>query len=368
MRFCMVLLLVCWLSGCETLGYYRQGIAGQWHFYGAREPITQVLAKPDIDPVVRRRLELVPQITAFAETELQLPVRGQYRDYVQLESTNLLWSVFAAPELSLDAHRWCYLLGAICVEYRAYFAEGDARKYAGKLAAQGFDTYVGSVSAFSSLGLLDDPVTSVLVAYPDELLAMVLFHELAHAVLYVKDDTTFNESFASAVADEGLARWLAARGELDKSAVIRQFEAQEALLTSVALDVRRQLEAAYVSPLDDAARRARKREILAAAPAVYLAKCATIPALQGGDVRRNCPHASWFAEGLNNAQLNAVATYKQQVPAFAALLRAQDGDLAAFYRTVRALAKLPRVERDTLLHAMLPATGQEAEFHEETLP
>lgn len=339
------------LAGCESLAYYRQGIAGQLAFYGAREPIGKVLGRDDLAPEVRERLAQVPRMTAFAREQLQLPVKGQYRDYVQLDRRAVLWSVFAAPELSLDAYRWCYLFGSLCVEYRGYFRLQDAQDYAAKLAARGYDTHIGSVAAFSSLGLLDDPVTSVLTAYPEDLLASVLFHELAHAVVYVKDDTEFNESFASAVAEEGLARWLVAAGRADDGS-LRRLQDQQALLTEVALAIRGQLAALYASPLSAGEKRARKQAILAGAADAYRARCAARPALAG-----DCPHAAWFGPGLNNARLNAVATYEQRVPAFARLLAAHDGDLAAFYRTVEELGDMPRDERARVLRALMPDTA-----------
>lgn len=338
------LLLTLLLAGCETLSYYGKGVAGQVRFYGAREPIPEVLKKPGLAPETRRRLELVPQIMAFAQHELELPVTGQYRDFVQLDTPNVAWNVFAAPELALEPYRWCYLFHALCVEYRGYFSEADAVAYADRLEAQGFDTYVGGVSAFSSLGLLDDPVTSVLTAYPDDLLALVLFHELAHAVLYVKDDTAFNESFAEAVAEESLRRWLLARGGGGDSATVRQLRAKHDVLVTVALATREQLAELYRSDQDAAGKRAGKQQILAAARADYRRRC--------GD---DCPFSHWFGPGLNNARLNSVATYQHWVPAFTALMASHRNDLPAFFRTVQALAKVPRQERDAILQALLPA-------------
>lgn len=345
------LLLTLLLAGCETLSYYGKGVVGQVRFYGAREPIPEVLKKPGLAPETRRRLELVPEIMAFAQHELKLPVTGQYRDFVQLKSPNVAWNVFAAPELALEPYRWCYLFHALCVEYRGYFSEADAIAYADGLEAKGFDTHVGGVSAFSSLGLLDDPVTSVLTAYPDDLLAMVLFHELAHAVLYVKDDTAFNESFAEAVAEESLRRWLLARDSTGTgdSATVRQLRAKHDVLVTVALATREQLAALYRSDQDAAAKRAGKQQILAAARADYRRRC--------GD---DCPFTHWFGPGLNNARLNSVATYQHWVPAFTALMASHRNDLPAFFRTVQALAKVPRHERDAILQALLPPAATTA--------
>jgi predicted aminopeptidase len=50
---------------------------------------------------------------------------------------------------------------------------------------------------------------------------------------------------------------------------------------------------------------------------------------------------AWFGADLNNARLLAVATYHEWVPAFRALLRDADGDLARFYADAELAARLP---------------------------
>lgn len=341
------------LASCANLGYYREGIAGQIRFYGAREPVPEVLARDGLSEDERRRLELVPPILAFAKDELALPVRGQYRDYVRLEQPAVAWSLYAAPELSLSPYRWCYFFRAFCMEYRGYFSLESAHRQAGKLAADGYETHLGAVSAFSSLGWLDDPVTSVLTALPEDVFAEVLFHELAHAVLYVDDDTAFNESFASAVAAEGLSRWLAARGIEGGSATVAAWKADQQAVRATALDLRRRLSALYAAPLPEAEKRERKHAILAGAADEYRERCAGLP-------EATCRAAGWFGSGLNNARLNAVATYEGWVPAFLVLIRAHDGDLAAFYRTAEALGGMPRGAREGILRALLPAQPEES--------
>jgi predicted aminopeptidase len=64
----------------------------------------------------------------------------------------------------------------------------------------------------------------------------------------------------------------------------------------------------------------------------------------------------WFARPLNNAHLVAVAAYAQHVPAFAALLRDQGGDLGSFYAAAAALAALAPEARAARL-AELGAEG-----------
>ena len=54
----------------------------------------------------------------------------------------------------------------------------------------------------------------------------------------------------------------------------------------------------------------------------------------------HAPFDGWFGQEINNAHLASVATYYACVPGFERELQAVGGDLPAFYRRVRALAKL----------------------------
>ena len=92
------------------------------------------------------------------------------------------------------------------------FSEEEAQRHSASLAEQGYDVYVGGVAAYSTLGWFSDPVLSTFIQYPEPELARIVFHELAHQVVYLKGDTMFNESFAVAVEEEGVRRWLEREG------------------------------------------------------------------------------------------------------------------------------------------------------------
>ena len=79
------------------------------------------------------------------------------------------------------------------------------------------------MTAYSTLGHFADPVLNTMMRYGELDLVATIFHELAHQLIYVKGDSAFNESFAVAVEQEGLRRWLAARGRSDE---LRDFLAQ----------------------------------------------------------------------------------------------------------------------------------------------
>jgi predicted aminopeptidase len=232
------------------------------------------------------------------------------------------------------------------VNYRGYFAEADAQAEATRLGATGDDVHVGGVPAYSTLGYFADPMPSTFLRYPDFEIARLIFHELAHQVVYVKDDTVFNESYAVTVEEEGVRRWLAAQHdpELDRQFAIneRYREGFAALIEHT----RAKLAALYSSDADDATKLKAKAAVFDAMRADY----AALRQSWGGAAA----YDSWFAQGPNNASVAAVGLYTQKVPQFQALLAAEGGDLPRFYARVKALAALPKGERDTALAGAAP--------------
>ena len=198
-------------TGCATLSWYGDAAIGQMRILAARRDVADVLADPRTAPETAANLQRVADILSFAERYLRLETGQRYRTYVALERDTLAWNVFAAPEFSLDAHRWCYPIVG-CAVYRGFFDPDKAQREAATLAARGFDVHVGRVAAYSTLGWFDDPLVSTFIDYSDERLAELLFHELAHGTLFVPGDSSFNEAFATFVGREGALEWLRAQG------------------------------------------------------------------------------------------------------------------------------------------------------------
>jgi predicted aminopeptidase len=340
-----VLAAVLALAGCGNLGYYWQSVGGQFDIWQREVPIERLLADPGIDPALKAQLERALRIRDYASRELGLPDNRSYRSYADLARPFVVWNVFAAPEFSLLPKQWCFPFAG-CVNYRGYFSEDEARAMAERLKAEGHDVHVGGVPAYSTIGGFADPVLNTFIRYPEPELARLLFHELAHQVVYVRDDTVFNESFATVVEQAGVARWLAAHGsEADRArhAKLQQFRERFRRLVA---QTRSELAALYAADLPAAEKRRRKAEAFAALKQAYAEERRDWGGFPGFD--------RWFAQPLGNAHLVSVAIYTQQVPAFEALLRQQDNDLGRFYRAVRELAALPAAERRHRLAALAP--------------
>lgn len=339
-------------AGCSTFGYYAQAAHGHLSLLAAARPIDDWLADPAAPVSLKQRLERARAIRAFASSELGLPDNRSYTAYADLKRPAVVWNVFAAPELSLRLKTWCYPLFG-CASYRGYFDRDDAQALAAELHAEGYDVHVGPVPAYSTLGWMDwlggDPLLNTFIGYPDGELARMIFHELAHQVVYVKDDTVFNESFATAVERIGVRRWLAAHGDDKLRAEYARFEARRADFVGLLLAHRRRLDEAYAHGTD-AEKRERKRAIFADLQREYARLKETRWDGWAGYDR-------FFAQALGNAHLAAVGAYHDLVPAFEAMLEQQGGDLRRFYAEVRRLAALAKAEREAELRALAPSAA-----------
>ena len=321
--------------------YYVQATRGQIEVLSKREPIDEVLESPDTAEELGRRLRLVQEARQFSIDELDLPDNKSYRSYSDLERDFVVWNVFAAPEFALDAREWCYPIVG-CVSYRGYFSEEAANKEADKLRLKGFDVAVGGVPAYSTLGNFNDPVLNTMMRWDDVKLVSTLFHELAHQVLYIKDDTAFNESFATAVEEIGIERWLEVNGKQDDMLSYRAQKEQHRRFVELVNAAKLDLADYYSRDIDPDAMRDLK--------SARLEQLASDVRAELRAAGRNEHH--WLTRDLNNARLLPMSIYDGQVPAFLALYADCDSDLECLYEEAGKIAKLEPAARQARLEAL----------------
>ena len=326
-------------GGCEgTLSYYPHLALGQLRLLAARRDVAEVLRDPHTPPALARDLARVQGYLQFADEQLGLPIGGRYRSYVQLDRPAVVWNVFATPEFSVVPVTWRHpLIGAAV--YRGFFGLERARRAARALATRGFDAQVRGAAAYSTLGWFDDPLLSTFIDLPDERLAALLFHELAHGKLFVPGDSAFNEAFATFVGREGVIEWANAHGR-DSQAIRAAFWAQTERAAFL-LAWRERFAALYAQPLADDQRRLLKEDLFAAMRACH--------ARRGGGA---------LPARLNNAVFVAVAAYERWTGAFAALFDEADRQWPAFFARAQAVGSLPAAERKRHLDAL---AGRHAE-------
>jgi len=324
------------VGGC----YLLQSAEGQLELMSKRRPISTVIAATSTPATLRSQLKAVASIRAYATRELGLPDNGSYRSYADVGRPYVVWNVVAAPEFSVDPKEWCYPIVG-CVAYRGYFVEAKARKFADEQRKRGMDAAVSGTAAYSTLGHFDDPILNTMLGWDDVELASIVFHELTHQLLYVANDASFNEAFATTVEEEGVKRWLEAQGRGEDLAQHRLEQRRYLEVVNLLEATRSRLRIIYASGRPDEDMRSEKRKAFADLRADFAALRLSF----GG----HAPFESWFDHEINNAHLASIATYFACVPGFERELRAVNGDLPAFYRRVRQIAKMPQKDRDELI-------------------
>ena len=343
------------LGGCTPVAYYAQSVQGHIALMTAARPIDDWLADPATPADLKPRLELARRIRAFAVSELALPDNASYHRYSDLKRRAAVWNVAAAPPDSLTLRRWCFPVVG-CVGYRGYYDEAEARALAAQLEQdEGLEVRVYGVPAYSTLGWLNwaggDPLLSTFIRYPDGELARMIFHELAHQVVYVNDDTMFNESYATAVERLGVQRWLATQADDVARRDYAAFDARRRAFRELSRQTRRELEQVYAQKpalaLDQTALYAMKDEAMARFRQRY-AQLKSEWAAAGTPFNG---FDAWVA-GANNAFFGIQAAYDELVPGFEALFAQVGGDWPRFHAAVRDLTRQPKAERQAQLRTL----------------
>ncbi|MCY3803234.1 MAG: aminopeptidase [Gammaproteobacteria bacterium] len=335
-RLLTLVLLVNFFTGCSTVGFYHQSTAGHLALLAKQEPIADIVNDSTRDKKLIEQLVLAQELRTFASTDLMLPENESYRSYIQLERRYVAWHVFAAPEFSVTLQKWCFL-AVDCMQYRRYFDKHKARAYAAKLAATGQDVYVAGVPAYSTLA----PLVSSMLNQGEIATASYIFHELAHQQLYVHSNSTFNESFATAVEELGIRHWLQQQGRQDELLRYENWLTQKAAFANLILDTRQEFHELYESGLPVEMMRSEKQKLIS----ILQQRFENLK--QSNNLLQR--YEKWMLGPLNNAQLGVIAVYRDQVPFFKQLFLACGSDFEKFYLRSEEISKLTAKERQSAL-------------------
>jgi predicted aminopeptidase len=252
-------------AGCLENRYVIQAGFGQAELWARSRPIDRVIADPRTDERTRILLGEVENILEFAGAR-GLAGKGNYRRYVELDRPAVVWFMTASAPLAFEAETWSFPIAGN-FPYLGWFDFFEAREIQRRLEADGLDVYVRGVQAYSTGGYFRDPVLSTMLSERDDAfrsLANVLFHELTHANVFIRDQATYNESLASFVGDEMTTNYLTARFGVD-SAELSAYRAELEAYRRRGDRMRaayRELDELYQSDATDARKRAGKARIL----------------------------------------------------------------------------------------------------------
>jgi len=339
-------------SGCQTFSYYRQAMKGQLEIVSKRQSIPSLLENTNLDVKLRNKLLHILALRDFAGTNLDLPPEKHYLKYADLGRPYVVWNVHASPATSLKQKTWWYpVVGKL--KYRGYFNEGVALKYGETLAEDQMDVYVEGVEAYSTLGWFTDPVLNTFISRSDIDLADLIFHELTHQKLFLSGDTDFNEAFATAVAQEGVRRWLESRGDPVAFEKYRLAKRRRDEFVTLVLKARNRLKVLYVEENDESPETrfegAELDRVLKGKEEIIAELKRDYEKMKSGAWEGYSGYDRWFSKSINNAQLNTVSTYYRLVPGFTRMLESCHHDLPQFFQAAKRFRKLKKDERHRLI-------------------
>jgi predicted aminopeptidase len=320
--------LVVWALLPSTGCYYAHLARGQARLLLARQSVDAALEDPGTPPDLRDKLALVIETRSFAPT-LGLNVDGQYTSYADWPGDRVVTSVVATRPGEIDPAPFRFpIVGE--VPYKGFFEVTRAQAEADRLTQRGYDVCLVPVSAYSTLGWFDDPVTTPLLRADPGRLVETLLHELTHATVFAPSAARFNEGIATFVGQEAALRFFALRDGPDSPTYRRELErvADDRQLALTLAELRAEIADLYEAP--ESPEREQERAELSRRARAHVA---ALP-LQQADPDR-------LAENLrlSDACLALLGTYESDLPAYADHLRTLGGDLAAFLREARGVAE-----------------------------
>jgi predicted aminopeptidase len=332
-----IILTLLHLPGCAGPSYYTQAISGHLALMGDREDIRVILDRAGTDPELQRELELALEIRAFATEQLGLPDNDSYTEFVRTGRQAVSWNVVAAPEFSIQARQWCFVVSG-CVPYRGYFDQEKAAEFAQKMRDKSYDVTVSPAIAYSTLGWFDDPLLDTMLQYSDEQLAAFIFHELAHQQLYVKSDTVFNETYAGFVEEVAVRQWLQATGRHELLPHWQSMEKASTQFNELLMKTRARLAEEYNSGRSEAAMRVNKKMIFSDMKSEY-------QVMVNEQWNGRNYFKSWFSSELNNARLALINSYHGGVCAFTKLYESAGRDILQFQQLAAEKAAMGKEQR-----------------------
>jgi predicted aminopeptidase len=318
------------LNGC-SLGYLWHVTVGQAKLLVHQQPVAEMLQNSSLSAQEQQKLRLILAVRAFAIEHLGLHASDSYTTFVQVDGPYVSYNLSAASKDALRPYTWWFpIVGRL--PYKGFFNKAAALREEHVLAEQGYDTYVGGVRAFSTLGYFRDAILSCMLSYDDFSLISTVIHELLHRTVWVKGSVSFNESLANFVGDKGTVAYLTWRDGVAAPEVQRyqDIRADAGIFEAYMRSLIERLEAFYRQPISREEKIHQREQIFAQAKDTYPA---VFPYMKTAHYQRFFEQRT-----LNNAVLLSFRLYHRDSAFFEQALIAQGGDLRqmiAFFKTLR---------------------------------
>lgn len=202
-RFFFIPLTVLFLSSCQ-IGYLIKSGYSHLSMLNQKVPVSKALGSDKLSTEQKKKLLLAEEVKKFTIEKLGFKQTKNYSDFVDLGRPYITYSVMASEKWKFKPYLWDFpIIGK--APYKGFYNEADAQEEAAEFEKKGFDVYVRGVTAYSTLGKLNDPILSSMLSYSDHAFVNTIIHELVHTTLFIKDNIDFNERLAVFVANKGTA-------------------------------------------------------------------------------------------------------------------------------------------------------------------
>ena len=344
LRRMVFLILLFILAGCETLSFYGQLASGQLDILRKREPVERLLKDSSIDRGLRQQLAKIKDIQAFASLELGLNPEGSFTTYVDLNRDYALWNVYAAEAYAVHPVNRCYPLAG-CVPYRGYFSKELALDYARRMSKErGLETYVGGVSAYSTLGWFKDPILSTFIYWEDQELASLIIHELLHQRIWLKGDAQFNEGLASFVGNTAAIIWSQKHGRGQENQRFLESQKHWRLFRQFVVMAREYLQIQFLASEDSSELSVIKSKAMRNIRDCYLELNTKV---FDGRYEKFV-----LGDQFNNAFIASIGVYESDYLAYKRLFDSSGHEWPVFFEKIEELMRLSREARHAELKSL----------------
>ncbi len=354
--FLFVVSLAFGVSGC-SLGYLLHLGKGQLKIVMQSRPVEEVLDDNHSSPLLIEKIQLVLEAKAFGENVLGLTSSKNYTLYYDVENSFIAYNLVVSPMFAVEPHRWCFPIAG-CLPYKGFFEKKYALRERQKMADDGYDTHLRSVSAYSTLGWFTDPILSTMLAYRNINLVDIVLHEMVHRTIFLKDQGAFNEGIATFVGQKGAQAFYKTIQKADAEffKVLEEKGREKKCFQEMMQALAERLRVLYASDLDEAEMLRKRVEIFQEAK-------------QSFESRSNNFHNARYYKRIldmewNNAFVVAYLTYHKDSSLWESVYNRFDNDLGAMVAWLKSFKgeKDPfgRINLWLEQNEALPKTGTES--------
>ncbi|OGP83719.1 MAG: hypothetical protein A2Y95_03420 [Deltaproteobacteria bacterium RBG_13_65_10] len=329
-RLFLIVAAVILTPACSAPYLIHLGI-GQGRIMLARQDYRDALRDPALTSREKSLILLVQEAKRFGEEQIGLTRTDNFDTYVKLDRPAVSWTVTAAPQTRLESYQWWFpIVGR--VPYKGFFSKDRALREARGLEAKGYETYVGGVAAYSTLGYFADPLFSTFLRYPEAEIPEIILHELTHATVFFKGSVDFNEGLATFVGNKAGVAFLEQRFGRDApvARAARARVADDEIFGAFLEVLSKRLEALYARGLPEAQTLARRQ-------AIFDEEKHAFERLRHGFSTHD--YDAFARAQWNNALILAHRRYYGELAAFERIYASQGQDLGKFVAFFREVQK-----------------------------